>query len=303
MNIRLQEEESGNRLSTSLANDRGIGRNSIFCPQVTILLILICLLYGHVAANLVRQWIADPNYSHGFFVPLGCGLLLWTSRKSWLGKPLRPSDSGLLFVVAAIGMLVVGTLGAEVFLSRASLVVLLGGLLVYFAGWPMLGAVKAPWLALFLMIPLPAIVFNEFAFPLQLLASRLACALLDVLKIPVLREGNIIMLPSMSLDVVEACSGLRSLMSLITVAVLYSLFFERRTWMRCLLILLAVPVAVLANALRIVLTALLARYVNVEFAEGFFHALSGLVLFVLSFGVLAGFHALGARFTRSRMAA
>ena len=303
MNIALQQEESGNHLSTSLANNCGIRRNSIFYPQVTILLILICLLYGHVAANLVRQWIADPNYSHGFFVPLGCGLLLWTNRKSWMAMPLRPSDSGLLFVVAAMGMLVAGTLGAEIFLPRASLVVLLGGLLVYFAGWPMFGAVKAPWLALFLMIPLPAIVFNEFAFPLQLLASRLACALLDVLQIPVLREGNIIMLPSMSLDVVEACSGLRSLMSLITVAVLYSLFFERRTWMRCLLILLAVPVAVLANALRIVLTALLARYVNVQFAEGFFHALSGLVLFVLSFGVLAGFQALGARFTRSRMAA
>jgi exosortase len=303
MQIAQQEKETGNRVSTSLTNDRGTGRNLIFYPQVTILLILICLLYGHVATNLVRQWIADPNYSHGFFVPLGCGLLLWTSRKLWMAMPLRPSDSGLLFVIAAMGMLVVGMLGAEIFLPRASLVVLLGGLLVYFAGWPMLGAVNAPWLALFLMIPLPVIVFNEFAFPLQLLASRLACALLDVLQIPVLREGNIIMLPSMSLDVVEACSGLRSLMSLITVAVLYSLFFERRRWMRCLLILLAVPVAVLANSLRIVLTAILARNVNVRFAEGFYHALSGLVLFVLSFGVLAGFHALGARSTRSRLAA
>lgn len=303
MKIALQEKESGNCLSASFANDRGIGRKSISYTQVTILLILIALLYGRVAANLVRQWIADPNYSHGFFVPLGCCLLLWTSRKSWMAMPPRPSDSGLFFVVAAMGMLVVGTLGAEIFLPRASLVVLLGGLLVYFAGWPMLGEVKAPWLALFLMIPLPVIVFNAFAFPLQLLASRLACVLLDVLQIPVLRQGNIIMLTSMSLDVVEACSGLRSLMSLITVAVLFSLFFERRTWMRCLLILLAVPVAVLANALRIVLTALLAQCVNAQFAQGFFHALSGLVLFVLSFGVLAGFHALGARFTRSKMAA
>jgi len=303
MKIALREEESENRLSASHVNGRHTGRNSIFYPQLAILLILMCLLYGHVAANLVRQWIADPNYSHGFFVPLGCGLLLWTNRKSWMAMSPRPSDSGLLLVVAAMGMLVVGSLGAEIFLPRASLVVLLGGLLVYFAGWPMFGAVKAPWLALFLMIPLPVLVFNEFAFPLQLLASRLACALLDVLQIPVLREGNIIMLPSMSLDVVEACSGLRSLMSLITVAVLYGLFFERRAWMRSLVILLAVPVAMLANALRIVLTALLARYVNAQLAEGFFHALSGVVLFVLSFGILAGSHALGARFTRSRMAA
>jgi len=146
----------------------------------------------------------------------------------------------------------------------------------------MLSVVKAPWLTLFLMIPLPVIVFNEFALPLQLLASRLACTVLDLLQVPVLREGNIIKLPSMSLDVVEACSGLRSLMSLITVAVLYSLFFERRVWMRCLMVGLAIPVAVVANALRIVIAALMAQYVNVQLAEGFFHALSGIVLFVLS---------------------
>ena len=303
MTTALQESESQNHLSPARMSLPDPGSKWVVYLQAAMLLILIWLLYGHVVAKLVRQWLDDPNYSHGFFVPIGCGLLLWTSRKSWMGTPLRPSASGLFFIAAAMGLLVVGTLGAEIFLPRASLVVLLGGLVVYFAGWAMLSSVKAPWLTLFLMIPLPVIVFNEFAFPLQLLASRSACALLDLLQVPVLREGNIIMLPSMSLDVVEACSGLRSLMSLITVAVLYGLFFERRVWMRCVLVAFAVPVAVIANALRIVLTALLAKYVNAQLAEGFFHALSGVVLFVLSFGVLAGFHALGARLTRRRLAA
>jgi exosortase len=303
MTTALQEPESKNRLSPALTRLVDIGSNWVVYLQAAILLVLIWLLYGHVVAKLVQQWLEDPNYSHGFFVPIGCGLLLWISRKSWKGKPLRPSAHGLFFIVAAMGLLVVGTLGAEIFLPRASLVLLLGGLAIYFAGWAMLGAVKAPWLTLFLMIPLPVIVFNEFAFPLQLLASRSACALLDLLQVPVLREGNIIMLPSMSLDVVEACSGLRSLMSLITVAVLYGLFFERRVWMRCLLVTLAVPVAVVANALRIVLTALLAKYVSAQLAEGFYHALSGIVLFVLSFGVLAGFHAIGTRLAQRRVAA
>jgi exosortase len=303
MTTALQEPESQNRLAPARMRLQGIGSNWAVYLQAAILLILIGLLYGHVVAKLVRQWLDDPNYSHGFFVPIGCGLLLWTNRKSWMAKSLRPSVSGLFLIVAAMGLLVIGTLGAEIFLPRASLVVLLGGLIVYFAGWRMLGAVKAPWLTLFLMIPLPVIVFNEFAFPLQLLASRSACALLDLLQVPVLREGNIIMLPSMSLDVVEACSGLRSLMSLITVAVLYGLFFERRAWMRCLLVVLAIPVAVVANALRIVLTAVLAKYVSAQLAEGFFHALSGIVLFVLSFGVLAGFHALGTRVSQRRLAA
>jgi len=303
MTTALQEPESQDHLSPARVRLPGIGSNWAVYLRAAILLVLIWLLYGHVVAKLVRQWLDDPNYSHGFFVPIGCGLLLWTNRRSWMGKPLRPSASGLFFIVAAMGLLVIGTLGAEVFLPRASLVVLLGGLVVYFAGWAMLGAMKAPWLTLFLMIPLPVIVFNEFAFPLQLLASRSACGLLDLLQLPVLREGNIIMLPSMSLDVVEACSGLRSLMSLITVAVLYGLFFERRVWTRCLLVALAVPVAVVANALRIVLTALLAKYVSAQLAEGFFHALSGIVLFVLSFGVLAGFHALSARLAQRRLAA
>jgi len=303
MTTALQEPESQDRLSPARMSLAGIGSNWALYLRATILLLLIWLLYGQVVAKLVRQWLDDPNYSHGFFVPIGCGLLLWTSRESWMGKPVRPSAYGLFFVIAAMGLLVIGTLGAEIFLPRVSVVVLLGGLVIYFAGWAMLGAVQAPWLALFLMIPLPVIVFNEFAFPLQLLASRSACALLDLLQVHVLREGNIIMLPSLSLDVVEACSGLRSLMSLITVAVLYGLFFERRVWMRCLLVALAVPVAVVANALRIVLTALLAKYVSAQLAEGFFHALSGIVLFILSFGVLAGCHALGARLTQRRLTA
>ncbi len=219
-----------------------------------------------------------------------------------MNQPLEPSASGLLFVVAAMGLLVVGTLGAELFLPRVSLCILIGGLIVYFAGWGMLRAVIAPWLLLFLMIPLPVIIFNEIAFPLQLLASRLACALLELLHVPVLREGNIIVLSSMSLDIVEACSGLRSLMSLITVAVIYGLFFERRVWMRFLLALVAVPVAVFANALRITLSALLAQYVSHELAEGFFHAFSGFLLFLLSLAAVAGFHTLGTRFSRRWMA-
>jgi exosortase len=270
--------------------------------RATILLGLGSLLYGPVIVKLARQWFDDPNYSHGFFVPLCSALLLWINRKSWIGKPLEPSLTGLLIVISAMGLLVVGSLGAELFLSRASLCILIGGLVVYFAGWTIFRSVLGPWLLLFLMIPLPAIIFNQIAFPLQLLASRLACSVLELLQVPVLREGNVIVLPSMALDIVEACSGLRSLMSLITVAVFYGLFFERRVWMRTLLVFLAIPVAVLANALRIAFSALLAEYVSHRLAEGFFHAFSGFLLFLLSLAALAGFHALGSRLARRRIA-
>ena len=302
MDLAAQKTDPAGRLSEHPAAPLGIFLNATFLLQTILLLVLLGLLYGHVIAKLAQQWFSDPNYSHGFFVPLCAALLLWMSRKSWQGKPLEPSAAGLLFVVAAMGLLVVGSLGAELFLPRVSLCILIGGLVVYFVGWRVLRAVLAPWLVLFLMIPLPVIIFNEISFPLQLLASRLACSLLELLGVPVLREGNIIVLSSMSLDVVEACSGLRSLMSLITVAVIYGLFFERRVWMRSLLVLAAIPVAVFANALRITFSAVLAQYVSHQLAEGFFHAFSGFLLFLLSLAALAGIHSLGSRFARKRMA-
>ncbi len=268
--------------------------------QGALLLILVGALYFQVLLNLFRQWFADPNYSHGIFVPLFSALWCWNRRQTWTQNPVRPSYYGLVLIVGALGMLIVGTLGAELFLTRISFVVLLGGLAAYFAGWQLLGALLAPWLVLFLMVPIPVIVFNEIAFPLQLFASRIASSLLELLQVPVLREGNVIVLPSMSLDVVEACSGIRSLMSLITLAVFYGLLAERRHWMRWLLVVLSIPVALAANATRIVGAALLGQYMGPQFAEGFFHAFSGWLIFALALGLLIVFHKVGSRLMRRR---
>jgi exosortase len=272
-----------------------------FYAQAIILVAVVVLLYARVIPALVQQWFNDPNYSHGVLVPFCSLLLLWSTRKKWLAEPCVPSLTGLVLVFAAMGLLVLGSLGAELFLTRVSLCALIGGLIVYFAGWRMLRLVLAPWLFLFLMVPLPVIIFNQIAFPLQILASRLAASLIDLFHVPVLRDGNILTLPTMSLNIVEACSGLRSLMSLITVAVFYSLFFERRVWLRWVIVLAAVPVAVGTNALRITIAALLAEYVNPQSAEGFFHAFSGLLLFGLSLAVLAAVHWLGNRLDRGRL--
>ena len=192
----------------------------------------------------------------------------------------------------SLGILALGVLGAELFLSRTSLVVLIAGLLVQFRGWRFFRAVIFPWAVLFLAIPLPAIIFNEIALPLQFQASRLASAILGLIGVPVLREGNVILLPSLSLDVVEACSGLRSLVSLIALAIFYGYFVERRVSRRVLLALAAIPIAVLANGLRIMGSGFLGEYWSPERAEGFFHMFSGLLIFIVSFGLLTGFHAL-----------
>jgi exosortase len=271
--------------------------------QVVILSVVVALLYYDILRHLFENWLEDSNYSHAFLVPLFAGFLIWERRQQWMTKPVRPQFFGVFLIFGAMVLLLVGTLGAELFLSRVSFVILLGGLAIYFAGWQVSRTLLAPWLLLFLMIPLPVIIFNQIAFPLQTLASSLASSLLTLLHVPVVREGNVITLPSITLNVVEACSGIRSLMSLVTLAVMYGLLAERRIWMRWLLVLFAIPAAVGANALRIVGAALLGQYVGPQYADGFFHAFSGWLIFLLTVGLLLGLHAASSRIAKGRVAA
>lgn len=208
------------------------------------------------------------------------------------GSALDPSWFGLAIVAGALGILIVGELGAEFFLSRASLVFLLAGLVVYLLGWSYFRAVLFPWAFLFFMIPIPAIIFNQVAFPLQFLAARFASFLLVLFGVPVLREGNIIQLPTTSLEVAQACSGIRSLMSLGALAVIYGYFLDTKNLRRVILALAAIPIAVAANGLRVMGTGLLGYYWDPEKAEGFFHTFSGWVIFIISIALLFAFHGL-----------
>jgi len=257
-----------------------------------MLCVLIGWLYVPILFHLGKQWLNDPDASHGFFVPAFSVFVLWQIRDRLARLPRRPSSCGLLIVAFALLVLVVGSLGAELFLSRISLLLLIAGLVILFAGWGWFRAVLFPWAFLILMIPLPAIIFSQITFPLQLLASRLAALLLPMAGVPVLREGNVIYLPAMPLEVAEACSGIRSLLSLAALAVIYGYFAESRTWARVLLTLSAIPIAVAANSLRIVGTGILVQYWDPERAEGFFHIFSGWLIFLASLTLLFMMHRL-----------
>jgi len=257
-----------------------------------ILFGLALLLYAGVLARLALQWWRDPNFSHGFFVPLISLWIVWNRRNQLREVVIAPSNLGLLFIVWALLQLVVGVVGAEVFLARTSFVVLLGGLVLFFLGWKWLRSIAFPWLFLLMGIPLPAIVFNEIAFPLQLLASSLATSLLRACDVPLLREGNIITLASVTLEVAEACSGIRSLVTLVTLALVYGYFLEKNLTRRIILAFSAIPIAIVANAFRIFGTGICAEYWDPSKAEGFFHEFSGWVVFVLSLFLLLGTHAL-----------
>ena len=272
------------------AQPQGLSQARTPLWQLAILSGFLLWIYAPVLGHLVRQWEHDPNYSHGFFVPAFSLFVVWSERARLRALPLRPSGLGLVILALALAVLTAGTLGAELFLARFSLLLAIAGLIVLAWGWNHLRAVLFPWLFLLLMIPIPTIVFNQITFPLQLLASRAAAYILPLLGVPVLREGNIIQLPAMALEVAEACSGIRSLMSLTTLAIIYGYLLEPRVWVRVVLALGSIPIAVIANSLRIVGTGLLVQYWDPEKAQGFFHTFSGWLIFVVSLVLLFMLH-------------
>jgi exosortase len=254
--------------------------------QAGLLLVFVGFLYYPILTRLAWDWWNDPEASHGILVPAFSLYVVWYTRRNWADLPLKPSWWGLAIILGSCVLLVAGVLGAEFFLSRTSFVFLLAGLVIHFLGWGYFRVWLFPWAFLFLMIPIPAIILNHIAFPLQLLASRLASATLQVVGVPVLREGNVMQLASTTLEVAEACSGIRSLLTLVTLALVYGYFLEKRLSRRALFAVAAVPIAVVANALRVVGTGALAHYWDAQTAEGFFHTFSGWVIFVIAMVLL-----------------
>lgn len=264
---------------------------------------LVLALYGPVLKALVGDWWTDPDYGHGFFVPLFSAWVLWTQRDGWLRLVPKPSNWGFVVMLGAVGLLLAGSLGAELFTSRFSLIVLLAGMVLFVAGREVLRAVSLPLGFLIFMIPLPTIIYNQITFPLQLVASRFAVFCLQVMNVPALREGNIISLPRYTLEVVDACSGIRSLMTLLALAVAYGYFAEKRGWARLALAVLMIPVAILCNGFRVFGTGMLTYHFGSRAAEGFFHEFSGLVIFVCALLLLLAVHKLlkvGANLAGSR---
>ena len=269
-----------------------------------VVLAALTAVYVPVLIGLGYDWAHNPNYSHGFIIPFAVAFVVWQQREQLRRIRSRPSHWGLALAVVSQAVYLVGFLGAEFFLQRTSLLLLIAGALLYLSGWQLLRSQLFSLTLLLLAIPLPAIIFNSIAFPLQLLASAWAAFLLNLCTIPVYRSGNILVLPQRTLDVAEACSGIRSLFSLIALAMLVAYFVPARFWVKLGLVLSAVPIALGANAARIAATGLIGRWFGFEYSEGFFHEFSGWVIFVVAFLALLAEASLVARWQqRSRAAA
>jgi exosortase len=244
---------------------------------------LVLILYAPVLGSLVRQWWGDPNYGHGFFVPVFAGFVLWSGRSRWGAQRLRPDNFGLAIILFAVGLRILGMLGAELFMERFSFVILISGIVLFFAGRQVLRTIAFPIGYLLFMIPLPAIVYYQLTLPLQLWASRLGATGLVALGIHTVREGNLLYLPNCTLNVVEACSGIRSLLSLLAVAVAYGYLAEQSTWKRSVLAIASIPVAIATNGLRLVATGLLSYFFGPSVDSGAVHVALGLGFFALAF--------------------
>ena len=267
-----------------------------------LLLVVVSIgLYVPVLQRLAEQWYIDPDYSHGFLVPVLSAYLIWQRRDKLRLVARRPSMWGMAIVIGSIGLLFLGSLGAELFLARISLLGSICGLIVYFCGTAVLRAIAFPMAFLLFAIPIPVIIYNEIVFPLQFIASRFATRTLEILNLfPIMREGNVLIMPGMSLQVVEACSGIRSLMSLLALAAGYGYLVERSIVVRWILIVAMVPLAIVSNGTRVMITALMANYIGPQAAEGFMHEFSGWVIFVVATVLFLAFHAL-INFTRRKL--
>ena len=284
----IQPPESISKASSPAVTDALRGPTAIRSYSLALLVLagLVLVLYGSILKDLVFDWWNNPDYTHGFLVPVFSGYVLWLKRDSYRMIPLAASNFGLIVMFAAIALLFVGTLGADEFSTRISMCVLVAGIVIYLRGWSMLRALAFPLWYLTLAIPLPSILYNQVTFPLQLLASRIAAGLIELTGIPVFREGNLLRVPNYAVEVALACSGIRSLLTLIALAVGYAYVAERRTWARIGLVLLMIPIGVFTNALRITVSSLVGYRFGAEWAEGFLHAFSGWLIYLIALALM-----------------
>jgi len=245
-----------------------------------LLSILLIGIYFQVIIELVVQWWDDPNYSHGFLIPLVSGFFVWKARKKLGTLPTQNSNWGLLVLVAGLGLYVVGTAAMEYFSVRFSMVVVVIGLVLYFGGKKFLKTLWFPLVFLAFMIPIPYVIYYSVTFPMQLFSSKLACEFLQLSGLSVMRQGNVIHLPNYSLEVIEACSGLRSLMTLSALGAAMAYMTQKSLVGGVIVFFSSIPIAIGANVFRLVITALGAFLISPKFAEGFLHEASGLVVFL-----------------------
>ena len=264
----------------------GIFRDRKIVIQFFICAICVGILYYDVFAKLMHDWVNLPDFSHGFFIPFISLYFVWERKNRLHEIPPTPSILGVGVLFIGLLLLMAGNLAAEMFVMRFSFLVVLSGIVIFLLGWPFFKKLLFPIGFLVFMIPIPSVLMQKITFPMQLFASNVATFSLQQIGIPVLREGNIIHLAHTTLEVAEACSGIRSLISLLALGTVFAYFTKKVLWERVIIVISCFPIAIFVNALRVSATGILANYYGIGAAQGFFHGFSGYILFLIAFIML-----------------
>lgn len=247
--------------------------------QISLIIIAFVIVYQKAILKLISDWSADPNFSHGFLIPFVALYMIRCKKNELAQISLKPSLAGIVIIVCGMVIHMAGNLGSELFLMRFSMIITLSGIIIYFCGFEIFKKVLVPVVYLIMMIPIPSILWNQVAFPLQLIAAKFASQTIHLLNIPVFREGNILHLANTSLEVVDACSGIRSLTSLLALTGAFAFLAPLSTVKKWILFFSAVPIAVAVNVIRLTITGAMAAWIGPETAHGFLHDMSGLIIF------------------------
>lgn len=266
-------------------------RKKVDWGSLILLGFLLCVCYAPILYRMGVQWANDENMGHGFFVPVIAGWIAWQRKDQLLAEPRRSSAWGLALVIWAGLQALAATLGAELFTARLAFVMAITGSVLYVGGKRWLKILAFPLALLLFMIPIPQILYARLTLSLQMLASELGETLISWMGIPVIRTGNLLQLPSQTLDIADACSGIRSLLSLGFLSLIYAYFTDKRPWMRWVLLVATVPIAIGANAIRVAVTGLLSE-INTQYAQGTYHEMEGYVVFIVALFALVVTHRL-----------
>ncbi|MEO8126188.1 MAG: exosortase/archaeosortase family protein [Bryobacteraceae bacterium] len=250
---------------------------------------LLILCYFPILRQLMGQWYNDEDMSHGFFVPVIAGYIAWQNKDKLFESGLRTNNWGLVILVFAAVQVYIAGMAAELFTQRTAIIESIIGITLYLGGVPALKILSFPIVLLLFMVPIPSVIYTRITFPLQIFASQVAEFSLNLMGYAVLRDGNVLELASQKLSVVEACSGIRSLISLGFLSLVYAYFFDARVWMRYFLFAATIPIAILANSARVTLTGILSE-IRPDLAHGFFHSASGWVIFMIALFILVTVH-------------
>lgn len=242
-----------------------------------------------ILQKLVAQWANDEDVGHGFFVPVVAAFIAWQRRDVLMNLEWKPAWWGVALIMWSGIQAYIGMLGAELFLQRTAFIEALVGVLLVLGGAAVVRALLFPLMLLPFMIPIPTVIYNQITFPLQLFASTVAETSLNAIGIPALRDGNVLELASQKLSVVEACSGIRSLLTLTFLSLVYAYAFDKKVWMRWALLIVTIPIAIIANAGRVTITGILSE-IDTKLANGVFHQMEGWVIFAIAFAMLVLAH-------------